>query len=62
MPRGSKAVVLQVSEAERTELRRLLRWRGVGQVLAQRILVVLACAEPGATEMVPPLRTVWRPG
>lgn len=51
MPRGPKAVALQVSEAERTELRRLLRRRGVGQALAQRIRVVLACAEPGATNL-----------
>jgi transposase len=47
--RGPKAVLLELSEAERTELRRLLRRRGVGQALAQRIRVVLACAEPGAT-------------
>jgi hypothetical protein len=32
-------------------LRRLLRRRGVGQALAQRIRVVLACAEPGATNL-----------
>ena len=51
MPRGPKAVALQVSEAERTELRRLLRRRGVGQALAQRIRVVLACAEFGATNL-----------
>ena len=29
----------------------LLRRRGVGQALAQRIRVVLACAEPGATNL-----------
>lgn len=39
------------SEAERTELQRLLRRRGVGQALAQRARVVLACAEPGATNL-----------
>jgi transposase len=51
MPRGPKAVALEVSEAERGELHRLLRRRGVGQALAQRIRVVLACAEPGATNL-----------
>ncbi len=51
MSRGPKAVPLELSEAERTELRRLLRRRGVGQALAQRIRVVLACAEPGATNL-----------
>jgi transposase len=51
MPRGPKAVALEPTEAERAELRRLLRRRGVGQALAQRIRVVLACAEPGATNL-----------
>ena len=51
MPRGPKAVPLELTEAERSELRRLLRRRGVGQALAQRIRVVLACAEPGATNL-----------
>ncbi len=51
MSRGPRAVPLVPSEAERTELRRLLRRRGVGQALAQRIRVVLACAEPGATNL-----------
>ena len=49
MSRGPRAVPLELTEAERAELRRLLRRRGVGQALAQRIRVVLACAEPGAT-------------
>jgi transposase len=49
--RGPKAVPLELSEAERAELRRLLRRRGVGRALAQRIRVVLACAEPGATNL-----------
>jgi transposase len=44
-------VALDLTEAERAELRRLLRRRGVGQALAQRIRVVLACAEPGATNL-----------
>ena len=51
MSRGPKAVPLDLAEAERAELRRLLRRRGVGQALAQRIRVVLACAEPGATNL-----------
>ena len=51
MSRGPKAVALELTEAERTELRRLLRRRGVGQALAQRIQIVLACAEPGATNL-----------
>ena len=49
MSRGPKAVALALTEVERAELRRLLRRRGVGQALAQRARVVLACAEPGAT-------------
>src|SRR3712207_9434572 len=49
--RGPKAVALELTEAERSELRRLLRRRGVGQALAQRLRVVLACAEPGATNL-----------
>jgi transposase len=51
MSRGPKAVALELTEAERVELRRLLRRRGVGQALAQRARVVLACAEPGATNL-----------
>ena len=51
MSRGPKAVALELTEAERTELRRLLRRRGVGQALAPRIQIVLACAEPGATNL-----------
>src|ERR687885_1721166 len=51
MPRGPKAVALELTEAERADLRRLLRRRGVGQALAQRIRIVLACGEPGATNL-----------
>jgi hypothetical protein len=40
MSRGSKAVALDLTGAERAELRRLLRRRGVGQALAHRIRVV----------------------
>jgi transposase len=51
MPRGPKAAAVALTEGERAELERLLRRRGVGQALAQRIRVVLACAEPGATNL-----------
>jgi transposase len=51
MSRGPKAVSLELTQAERAELRRLLRRRGVGQALAQRVRIVLACAEPGATNL-----------
>jgi transposase len=51
MARGPRAVALGLTEAERAELRRLLRRRGVGQALAQRARVVLACADPGATNL-----------
>lgn len=51
MSHGPKAVLLELAGAERAELRRLLRRRGIGQALAQRMRVVLACAEPGATNL-----------
>lgn len=51
MSRGPRAVPLELSAAERAEMRRLLRRRGVGQALAQRIRIVLASAEPGATNL-----------
>jgi len=51
MSRGPKAATLDLTEAERAELGCLLRRRGVGQALAQRIRIVLACAEPGATNL-----------
>jgi FixJ family two-component response regulator len=51
MPRGPRAVVLQLTEAERAALENLVRRRTVGQALAQRARVVLACAEPGATNL-----------
>jgi transposase len=51
MSRGPKAVALAASEHERAELERLLRRHGTGQALAQRVRIVLACAEPGATNL-----------
>src|SRR3954453_18517206 len=51
MQRGPKAATVDLAEGERAELERLLRRRGVGQALAQRIRIVLACAEPGATNV-----------
>ena len=48
---GPKAVALTLTEVGRAELQCLLRRCGVGQALAQRIRVVLACAEPGATNL-----------
>src|SRR3954465_7476330 len=51
MPRGPKAATVDLAEGERAELERLLRRRGVGQALAQRIRMVLSCAEPGATNL-----------
>src|SRR3954449_159237 len=51
MPRGPKAATVDLAEGERAELEQLLRRRGVGQALAQRIRIVLSCAEPGATNL-----------
>ena len=49
MPRGPQAAAVDLTAGERAELERLLRRRGMGQVLAQRVRIVSACAEPGAT-------------
>jgi transposase len=49
--RGPKAVALELTDAERVALTNLIRRRNVGQALAQRARVVLACAEPCATNL-----------
>lgn len=51
MPPGPKAAPLTLAPDERAMLERLLRRRSTGQALAQRARVVLACAEPGATNL-----------
>ena len=51
MSRGPKAVPLDLSEQEQGEIQRLLRRHGTGQAVAQRLRIVLACAEPGATNL-----------
>jgi transposase len=49
--RGPQAVALELTDAERTALESLVRRRNIGQALAQRARVVLACAAPGATNL-----------
>jgi transposase len=49
--RGPKAVALELTDAEHEALENLVRRRNVGQALAQRARVVLACAAPGATNL-----------
>src|SRR5512147_1580510 len=51
MPPGLKAIALELTDAERAALENLVRRRNVGQALAQRARVVLACAAPGATNV-----------
>ena len=51
MARGPQAVALELTDAERTALESLVRRRNIGQALAQRARVVLACAAPGATNL-----------
>ena len=49
MARGPKAIALHLSEHEWAELERIIRRRSAGQALVQRARIVLACAEPDAT-------------
>ena len=49
MAYGPKAIALHLNEQERAELEGLVRRRSAGQGLVQRARIVLACAEPGAT-------------
>lgn len=51
MARGPKPVELVLTAAERSALEKVARRRKAGQALAQRARIVLACAEPGATNM-----------
>jgi transposase len=51
MARGPKAVALELADAERAALTNLIRRRIVGQALAQRARIILACAEPDATNL-----------
>jgi transposase len=49
MARGPKPVPVTLSDEERAALEALMRRRSTGQALAQRVRIVLACAEPGST-------------
>ena len=68
MARGPKAVALTLTDEERAALESMVRRRSVGQALAQRARIVLACAEPGATNagaardlgVSRPSETTWR--
>lgn len=51
MSRGPKAVPLDLSEREQGEIQRLLRRHGTAQALVSRLRIILACAEPGATNL-----------
>src|SRR3954451_9996712 len=51
MSRGPKAVPLDLSQQEQGEIQRLLRRHGTGQALVSRLRIILACAEPGATNL-----------
>jgi hypothetical protein len=49
MPRGPRPVPLTLTSADREALERWTRRRTTAQALALRARIVLACAEPGAT-------------
>jgi transposase len=49
MARGPKAIAIHLSDEERGALEALVRRRSAGQARVQRARLVLACAEPGAT-------------
>ena len=51
MSRGPKAVSLDLSEREQSEIQRLLRRHGTGQALVSHLRIILACAETGATNL-----------
>ncbi|MEE7479127.1 hypothetical protein [Methylobacterium hispanicum] len=51
MSGGPKAVPLALSEREQSEIQRLLRRHGTDQALVSRLRIILACAEPGATNL-----------
>lgn len=51
MARGSKPVELVLTAEEHSGLEKIARRRKAGQAVAQRARIVLACAEPGATNM-----------
>ncbi|AWB25625.1 IS630 family transposase [Methylobacterium currus] len=51
MSRGPKAVALDLSQQAQGEIQRLLRRHGTGQALVSRLRIILACAEPGATNL-----------
>ena len=51
MAPGPKAMTLELSSEERSALERIARRRKAGQALVTRARVVVACAEPEATNM-----------